>query len=160
MITKKAMKTARLDSKQKKFDYLLPKKKKASKDNKPKWVNKFVGDVLCPFCLHKDKIVKFLKATKAGYHKSLGKCPSCQQGMQLKSVASKWTPTEFAKWVFNYPAGYFWRKCKFKKWNKRLYSLGWSFEFWGAYRALKPKDTPESTYAQYLVDMGITPDDS
>ena len=73
---------------------------------------------------------------------------------------AKWTTTEFARWVFNYPAGYFWHKCKFHKWNKRLYSLGWSFEFWGAYRALKPKVTQEGDYAQYLVDMGITPDDS
>jgi len=156
MITKKARRKARLDSKQQKFGYTVVKKKKIKEPIMPKLVKSFVGDVLCPFCLHKAKLVKFMRSTKAGYHRTLGTCPSCQKGMQIKSLVAKWTPTEFAKWVFEYPSGAFWKKCTFKKFNKRLHSLGWSYEFWGAYKKLKPKVTEGSDYNQYLADMGYT----
>lgn len=105
--------------------------------------------VMCPFCLHIDKIGNFLISTKKGYHKGQGKCPECQNRMELQTLTAKWTPEQFADWVYPYSRSGFWQKCKFKTFNDRLYKIGWSYRFWRRYRELKGEDTTES-YEEHL----------
>ncbi|GAG75020.1 unnamed protein product, partial [marine sediment metagenome] len=120
-------------------------------DTETKFVQ-FDDVVFCPFCLHKDKLTKFRKRVRKGYHKSLGKCPECKQGMQLVSLTTPMNPTQFAEWVYDYPYNYFWRKCSFKKFNSRLHSLGWSYQFWGMYKKLKGVPVSDA-YDQYIKDI-------
>lgn len=149
----KTRRKARLDSKQRKFQVQTSRVIRHEPREMPKWAHFFVGDVMCPFCLHRAKISMFLKPTKKGFHKGLGLCRECQQQMQLKTLASEMTPEQFAEWVVEYPAGYFWKKCHFDIFNKRLKKIGWSYRFWGRYRELKPKKEVDDQYSQYLHDM-------
>lgn len=94
--------------------------------------------VFCPFCLSKGMLHKFVIGTKKGFSKRYAICPECLQGMFLETLLNmlKWTPKEYAEFVFNYHAK-FWNKCNFKIWKKRLYDLDLSLEFWERYKALK-----------------------
>lgn len=118
----------------------------------PEGFQKWLGDVLCPFCLHKDIPIKFGITTKKGYHRRLGKCRECGNQMLLSSLTTPMTPSQFAEWVWEYPHGQFWRKCAYDKFSSRLSRLGWSFEFWGKYFALKKgkKQIVYDEYTQYL----------
>ena len=108
------------------------------------------GEVLCPFCLHEGPLGAFLISTKKGFHKGLGKCPECQNMMQLRTLTAKWTPSQFAEWVYDYRLSGFWQKCKFKTFNDRLYRLGWSYEFWDRYKQLKGENQTEA-YEDYIL---------
>lgn len=102
--------------------------------------------VLCPFCLTPNKLMKFYISNKKGIDKRLGKCPNCQNNVMYKTLFNllKWTPQQFAKWVFEYRLSGFWQKIVFKKWKQRLYELDMSLEFWQEYKKLRG-DPDETT---------------
>ncbi len=105
-------------------------------------------NVTCIFCLGISKLRLFLISTKKGYNRSLGKCPVCGQKMRLETLVKmlKWTPEEYAKFVFDYRQSGFWQKVAFEDWKKRLDMMGWSQPFWTEYKRLR--GDPEN-YAEY-----------
>jgi len=107
------------------------------------------GEYLCPFCLHKDKIEKFLISTKKGYHKGLGKCPECGNQMKLKTLTEKMTPEQYADFVYPYRVDGFWQRCPYETWKQRMRQLGWAYRFWQRYKELSGEESNES-YAAYL----------
>jgi len=106
--------------------------------------------VLCPFCLHIGKINEFLISTKKGYHRNLGQCPECNNKMRLSTLTAEWTPEQFAEFAYNYATSGYWQKVPFKKFNNRLYKIGWAKKFWDRYKQLKGEDTQE-TYEEWLL---------
>jgi len=95
--------------------------------------------VICPFCLFRDKLIKFRFTVKSGYHKSLGLCPYCKQKSQLRTLVNipNMTPKQFAEWVFEYSTEY-WKKCKFNIFKIRLYrDKVFCTKFWDEYKKLK-----------------------
>jgi len=104
---------------------------------------------LCPFCLHRGKIEEYLISTKKGYHKGLGKCPECNNKMQLKTLTSNMTPEQFAEYAHGYRTSGYWSKVPFSKFNERLKEINWAIRFWGKYRQLKGESTDES-YDDYI----------
>jgi len=98
----------------------------------------YAQNVFCPFCLHKDFLRKFV------VNKRLGKCPECENGMLITTLLRmlKWTPKEYAIFVYEYPYAHFWSKCsfKFEIWKQRLYNLNMSYEFWLVYKTLKEQE--------------------
>jgi len=92
-------------------------------------------NVFCPFCLHKDSLGRFK------LNRRLGKCPECRNQMLMITLTRmlKWTPEEYARFVFEYPYAKFWSKCSdnFETWKQRLYHLNMSYEFWETYKYLK-----------------------
>jgi len=102
------------------------------------------GTYSCPFCLHQDKMGKFLQSTKKGFHKSLGKCPECGQVMMLKTLTTKMSPEEFAEWCYEYSGSGYWKKVIFSKFRDRLFKLGIAKRFWARYKVLKAGDDTES----------------
>jgi len=96
-------------------------------------------NVICPFCLYRDKLIKFRFTVKSGYHRSLGKCPECKQHSQLRTLISipNMNPKQFASWVFEYGAEY-WKKCIFDTFKIRLYcDRDFCTRFWEEYKKLK-----------------------
>lgn len=119
----------------------------------PEWVKHVTGDILCPFCLRKAKPVEFLILTSWGYHSGRAKCPECGNIMLIDSLTARWTPEEFAEWVYEYPNYQFWKKCSYNKFTDRLKRLGWSYAFWGKYKQLK-EPSVEEQLRQYQADWG------
>lgn len=110
--------------------------------------------VLCPFCLQEGQLQKFLLSTKKGLSAARGRCPSCGNGMLLRTLTHDWTPQEYAKWVFNYAGSGFWQKIPtFESWKQRLQNRGWSREFWDAYKQLK-EESPREGYADRMNRLG------
>jgi hypothetical protein len=105
--------------------------------------------VMCPFCLHADKLQAFLTAgtPKSPYSRAV--CPECKNGMRMSSLTSEWTPEQYAEFVYPYAGSGFWQKCKFSIWKKRLAQIGWTQRFWDRYKQLKGEDTTES-YIDYI----------
>ena len=105
--------------------------------------------VFCPFCLGKHQLSKFLISTKHGYSRKLGKCPECENGMLLETLARmlKWNATEYAEFAYYYPNALFWKKVssQFNKWKQKLYDLGMAQQFWGKYKELKQ----QNAYSEY-----------
>lgn len=95
-------------------------------------------NVFCPFCLHKDLLRNFV------VNKRLGECSECKNRMLIRTLLRmlKWTPKDYAKFVYEYPYARFWSKCeyKFETWKQRLYHLKMSEEFWLVYKTLKERD--------------------
>lgn len=108
--------------------------------------------VSCPFCLGLSEFRKFLVSTKQGISRSMGKCPLCSEGMYLKtlSMMSKTNAAGYAEWVFNYRG--FWKKINFNQWKGRLQMIGWTSEFWDAYKALKGKQEEEGGDSESFTD--------
>ena len=101
--------------------------------------------VLCPFCLQEGPLQKFLLSTKKGISASRGRCPSCQNGMMLRTLTHEWTIAEYAKWVFDYAGSGFWQKIpSFEIWKDRLQIRGWSADFWDLYKQLKQENPTEN----------------
>ena len=100
-------------------------------------------NVFCPFCLAKQKLSKFTVSTKKGINKRLGKCPQCNNQMLFETLIRmlQWTPKDYAEFVYKYPSGAFFSKCKFQTWKQRLYDLDMSYEFWQTYKQLKEEYT-------------------
>jgi len=109
----------------------------------------FTQQVMCPFCLHVDKLQSFLLSTSKGLSLSRAACPECKNGMMMKSLTAEWTPEQYAEWVYPYAGSGFWQKCKFETWKKRLAQIGWARRFWDRYKALKGSDETES-YGEYM----------
>jgi hypothetical protein len=99
--------------------------------------------LICPFCLSKSQPSKYLLREKNRYN---AKCPICKNGVLFKTLFSmlKWTPKQFADFVFGYRLSGFWGKIQpsFKEWNNRLYALGFGFgiEFWNRNKELKGEE--------------------
>lgn len=107
----------------------------------------------CPFCLCCHSITKFLitkydKSGKGkGFDRGRGKCPECDNGMQLKTLTlmRKWTlenPADgikqFAAFIYSYRSSGVWqKKIKFVQFNSMLKSMGWHKEFYAEYKRLK-----------------------
>lgn len=102
--------------------------------------------VMCPFCLHDDKLQAFLVSTKKGISQSKAACPECKNGMMMKSLTTEWTPEQYAEWVYDYRKSGFWQKVPFSKWKERLYKMGWSHRFWTKYKQLKGEDKSEDYF--------------
>jgi superfamily II helicase len=97
--------------------------------------------VLCPFCLGKDKLYKFLikKQDRIDNYKAI--CPFCKTSLLVNTLLTviKMQISEFAEWVYKYNFGQnsFFRKIKFEEWSKRLSELRVANEFWLEYHKLK-----------------------
>lgn len=89
--------------------------------------------IMCPFCLSTLKLAEFR------FSEGLRVCSHCNNKMRLETLLKINSIEEFAKFVFNYRFNGFWQKIKpsFKQWNKNLYLLGLSKEFWEHYHRLK-----------------------
>jgi len=99
--------------------------------------------VMCPFCLHIGKINEFLINTTHGYHRGLGKCPECKNGMRLSTLTVEWTPEQYAEFAYPYSTDGFWQKVPFEKWKERLHKIGWAHRFWTRYKQLKGEGEEE-----------------
>lgn len=98
----------------------------------------------CPFCLSYHRLRAFLISTKKGFDRGTGKCPSCGLKMHLKTLVSmeKWTPEEYARFVFDYRSSGFWQKINFATWKNRLRLMKWTERFWNEYKLLRG-DAPD-----------------
>ena len=108
--------------------------------------------VSCPFCLGLSEFRKFLVSTKQGISRSMGKCPLCGQGLYLKTLftMSKTNAKGYAEWVFSYKG--FWKNINFSQWKGRLQLMGWTREFWDAYKALKSEQQEEGGENEGFMD--------
>ena len=104
--------------------------------------------VMCPFCLHTAKLSLFFVSTNKGISQGKAECPSCKNGMLMKSLYNDWGAEEYAQWVFDYRRSGFWQKCPFPTWKQRLYEIGWAHTFWTTYKELKGSDTSQSYFDQ------------
>lgn len=109
----------------------------------------YAGKFFCPFCLYIGKLGEFRVQTKKGWSEKKAQCPDCKNGMMMKSLIVTQTVEEYAEWVYMYAASGFWQKIPFTKFCRRLKDLGWSYRFWGRYKALKGEATGES-YEEHL----------
>lgn len=109
-------------------------------------------DVSCPFCLGLSEFRKFLVSNKQGISRSMGRCPLCGNGLQLKSLyrMSKTDAKGYANWVFNYKG--FWHKINFNQWKGRLQLMGWTSDFWDQYKALKGEQQEEGDETESFTD--------
>jgi hypothetical protein len=89
--------------------------------------------VFCPFCLEQISLWKFKLVI--GFRI----CPNCQNKMLLKTLTTDMSAESFAQWVYNYRLNGFFSKIfpDFETWNKKLYALGLSHDFWEEYKKLK-----------------------
>jgi hypothetical protein len=108
----------------------------------------------CPFCLAETSFNRFLVSDRKGISHSKGKCPACERGMLLKSLArmQSFSAEQYAEWVFEYPG--FWRiiSSHYSTWRNRLGLMGWTNEFWNRYKLLKEErvlSRPEG-YEDYM----------
>lgn len=103
---------------------------------------KFDDIVLCLFCLFSYELNKF------ALRKGLRICPNCGSQLKLYTLSEINDLDKFVQFVFNYRFNDFWSKIcldvksitsytRFNEWNKRLYDLGLSREFWDKYKNLK-----------------------
>ena len=113
-------------------------------------ITTYEGEYYCPFCLHKDRMEKYLISTKKGYDRRLGLCPECKNKMMIKTLVTQMTPEQFAEFAYDYRMSGYWQKVPFSTFNKRLWELGIAERFWTRYRALKGEDDTES-YQDYIM---------
>lgn len=108
-------------------------------------------NVTCPYCLSYMKLRTYLKSTKKGFNKKDGKCSLCGNSFELETLVKmgKWTPEEYAQYVYNSRRSGFWQKIKFYEWKERMELMGWLKQFWDAYKKLKIEDSQES-YSEYM----------
>jgi hypothetical protein len=96
--------------------------------------------VICPFCLYRSTLEKFLFSCGKGFHKGLGFCINCGQKSTFRTLLKMptWTPQEYAKFVFGYVQNGFWDKCKYGEWSTRMnLDRDISNAFWNEYKKLK-----------------------
>lgn len=103
---------------------------------------KYDDIVLCPFCLNSHQLARFkLK-------KGLRVCPDCGSQLKLSTLSDITDLDKFVSFVFGYRFNDFWGKIcldfpaknkdsRFNEWNRRLWQLGLSKEFWEKYKLLK-----------------------
>jgi len=140
---------AKDDNKQARLDFQSPTLIKVKPTIKTEITQTHVGEYMCPFCLHKDRINLYLISTKKGYDKRLGQCPECHKKMNIDTLTKKMTPEQFAEFAFGYSSSGYWQKVNFKVFNFRLEKMGWAQKFWTKYRELKGDSTQEN-YADYV----------
>lgn len=102
----------------------------------------FTKIVMCPFCLNTTELWRFK------FNGGLRICQNCLNRMRLETLIKISSIEEFAKFVFNYRFSGFWDKIypDFKAWNKKLFELGLSLEFWEEYKKLK--GDPDKNYEE------------
>ena len=96
--------------------------------------------VICPFCLYKSTLEKFVFSCGKGLHKSLGFCPECRNKSMFRTLLKMltWKPQEYAKFVFGYVQNGFWDKCKYGVWSTKMnLDKEISNAFWEEYKKLK-----------------------
>lgn len=106
---------------------------------KPKLSLNCEQTVICPFCLHKGKLLNFLVSVKRGFHKRLGECSECKRKATFETLLTipNFTAKQFAEWIFDYGKE-FWAKCSFEKFRNRLYkNKDYAKIFWNRYHELK-----------------------
>jgi hypothetical protein len=106
--------------------------------------------VICPFCLYRSILEKFLFSCGKGLHKSLGFCPDCGNKATFRTLIKMptWTPQEYAKFVFDYVQNGFWDKCNYGKWSTRMkLDLEICNAFWEKYKLLKGEK--QENYEEY-----------
>jgi len=106
--------------------------------------------VMCLFCLHQDKLIKFLVSTKKGISQSRAQCPECKGGMMMRTLTAEMTPEQYAKFAYGYARSGFWDKVPYTTWRTRLSDLGWSLRFWNKYMQLKGENKDMENYDQFL----------
>lgn len=111
--------------------------------------------VMCPFCLRKNKIQRFLVSGKEGISKSRAQCPECQVGMMMATLLRDWDPISYADFVFGYRKSGFFQKIKFDEWKKVLYDMSWAKEFWDHYKNLKAEGSDDyESYSDHMNRLG------
>jgi len=106
--------------------------------------------VMCPFCLYQNKLVKFLVSTKKGISQSRARCPECKGGMMMQTLTADMTPEQYAEFAYGYSKSGFWDKVPFTKWKERLAQIGWSTQFWNKYMQLKGENQDMETYEAFI----------
>jgi len=109
------------------------------------------GKYSCVFCLYSGRIEEFLISRKKGYDKRLVHCPECGQNMELRSLTAKWTPEEYADFLYRYSCQGGWQKVRFKIWSERLKEIGWSERFWLRYKELKGDSDQTESYEKHIM---------
>jgi len=110
----------------------------------------YTEQVMCPFCLHQDKLQAFLVSTKKGISQSKAHCPECDNGMMMRNLTAEWTPEQYAEFCFGYAQTGFWEKVPFTKWKERLAQIGWAQRFWNKYNALKADYQEMESYDAFI----------
>jgi transcription elongation factor Elf1 len=116
--------------------------KNTYKSAKQQFKTEFDMIVLCPFCLSSYELGKF------PLRKGLRVCPKCGLSLKTSTLTEITNLDRFVKFVFDYRFNGFWDKIctdiplinkdsRFNEWNKRIYCLGLSQEFWEKYKTLK-----------------------
>lgn len=148
-VKKKAIRKAQYDRKQTILD---PTRTTGLKERKPDaqfFYTSPEAKFMCPFCLYIGMLWRFSVKTKKGYSDKRAKCPECGEGMLMRTLRMKVTPEEFADWCYDYGKGFWSKVGNFKQWNERLRKIGWSWEFWAKYKALKGEE-PQESYSDYM----------
>lgn len=114
------------------------------KPSRPREPEPTEGTVMCPFCLTGGTADKFAFSVKSGFHCGLGKCPTCGNMSQWKTLRRRWTVRDFAAWCYAYSVDGFWSKVNFKLFNSGLAARGISRPFWDHYHMLKGDDDETS----------------
>ncbi len=94
---------------------------------------------MCPFCLHKGRIVEFFiykDGNPETPYEGKAKCPECGTGMLMKTAVTVFNAETFADFVFTYK-GFFGKVFKRPVWNARLETWGWRDAFWARYNEQK-----------------------
>jgi len=110
----------------------------------------YTQQVMCPFCLHQDKLQAFLVSTKKGISQSKANCPECHNGMMLRNLTADWTPEQYAEFCYGYARTGFWDKVPFTKWKERLSDIGWAIPFWNKYKSLKADNQDMESYDAFI----------
>lgn len=107
----------------------------------------------CPFCLYEGYLHEFQIPLKNGYSKKRAKCPDCGQSMRMDTLTKPMTPTELAKFLYEYILLGGYHKISWSKLKSRLKLMGAANTFWTAWRQVKDEVYRERyglTYEEYL----------
>ena len=106
--------------------------------NKRKFAKKqydtnFEEIVMCPFCLESNELGKYR------FTHGFRICPYCMAKLKTTTLTEIKDIEKFVKFMFEYRFMGGWDKTypDFETWNKKLYSLGLSHDFWLIYHRLK-----------------------
>ena len=122
----------------------------------PKQEETSFAKYLCPWCLREYPASQYLTRLKSGKVAKKGECPSCSHRMMIDTLrlVYRYSPEEFAEWVYERGHYGFWHEIKFQDWKHRLNEIGIAQPFWDRYRELKAKNSlagnEGADYADYM----------
>lgn len=108
---------------------------------------------ICPFCLYQGYLHEFQIMNKKGPSRKRAKCPDCGQKMRMTTLTQKMTPSDLAKFIFDYTYAFGRYKLSWDKIKPRLKEMGIANTFWEAWKQLKNewyKQRYGLTYEEYL----------